>query len=239
MAALSGTQLLKRSRLGDRMVECWQAAVSNAAAADEWIATRLSKIEGVLGWSVIGTAPLGDSSSVPTAPVAATQTIVFESDDPGENDTITVNGVVYTINATPSTTGAYSIDLSTTEATLAQNFTHAINRTGTPGTNYSLYVAGHPDVSASLDTATVTLTARVPGTAGNALTLAASDDGTSVTVGGATFSGGLDANAAVSVGSNFVLDAQGTGVTAGTNPGDLGVELSAAATIQVFVFGRP
>lgn len=237
MAALSGTQLLKRSRLGDRMVEVWQAAVSNTAASDEWIATRLSKLEGVLGWSVIGTAPLGDSSSVPTAPVAATQTVTFIATDPTDADTITVNGVVYTINSTVSTTGAYSVLLDATETTMAANFAAAINRTGTPGTDYSLYVAENPDVSASVASAVVTLTARVPGTVGNALTLAASSTG--ATVGGATFSGGLDANAAVNVGSNFVLDAQGTGVTAGTNPGDLGVELSSAATIQVTVFGRP
>ena len=239
MAALTGTRILKRSRIGDRMVEVWQATVANASAADEWIATALSSIEGVFGHVILGTAPLGDSSSVPTAPVAATQTLTFNATDTTDADTITVNGVVYTINTSVSTTGAYSVLIDATEATQAANFAAAINRTGTPGTTYSLYVAENPDVSASVNSAVVTLTARVPGTVGNALTLAASDDGSSVTVGGATLSGGLDANAAVNVGANFVLNAQGTGVAAGTNLGDLGVELSAAATLQVTVFGKP
>ena len=37
---------------------------------------------------------------------------------------------------------------------------------------------------------------------------------------------------------NFVKNAQGTGVTAGTNQGDLGVEASAAVVIEVTVRGR-
>jgi hypothetical protein len=42
------------------------------------------------------------------------------------------------------------------------------------------------------------------------------------------------------VGVNFVMNAQGTGVTAGTNKGDLGVESSAALTdaLLVTVFGK-
>jgi hypothetical protein len=40
---------------------------------------------------------------------------------------------------------------------------------------------------------------------------------------------------------NFVLNAQGTGVTEGTNPGDLGIENVASGpdVIEVTVIGRP
>lgn len=39
-------------------------------------------------------------------------------------------------------------------------------------------------------------------------------------------------------GVNFVINAQGTGVTAGTNLGDLGIEGTGAATVHVTVIGR-
>ena len=39
-------------------------------------------------------------------------------------------------------------------------------------------------------------------------------------------------------GTNFVLNAQGTGVAAGTNPGDLAVETAAAAVVVVTVKGK-
>jgi hypothetical protein len=93
-------------------------------------------------------------------------------------------------------------------------------------------------VKASHDTVTTTLTARVPGTVGNAYTLAESSTGITA-VGGATFSGGVDP-VADGVGANFVLNAQGTGVAAGTNLGDLGIESSKASTVlEVTVIGRP
>lgn len=40
---------------------------------------------------------------------------------------------------------------------------------------------------------------------------------------------------------SFVKNAQGTGVTAGTNPGDLGIEVEAAGdnALEVTVIGRP
>jgi len=39
-------------------------------------------------------------------------------------------------------------------------------------------------------------------------------------------------------GCSFVRNAQGTGVTAGDNPGDLGIEATGAATVSVTVLGR-
>lgn len=42
------------------------------------------------------------------------------------------------------------------------------------------------------------------------------------------------------VSCNVVLNAQGTGVAAGTNPGDLGIEVpQTGKTVQVTVIGRP
>lgn len=132
----------------------------------------------------------------------------------------------------------YEVLLSGTEATMSQNFVKAINGTGTPGTEYSLGTAPNPVCSASHDTVTTTLTARVPGVVGNALKLAQSSTGITA-VGGATFSGGVDV-VPDALGFNFVLNARGTGVTAGDNRGDLGIECSQASkVVEITVIGRP
>lgn len=227
MAVLSATVKSLEGRklpLGNRYVQVYETTISNAAASDEWIATELSTIEAVLGWGVIGTG---------SAPVAATGTVTFNASDPTDEDTITVDGIVYTIQGGTIADFAYDVNLSTTEATMAANFEKAINNTGTAGTDYSNGVAAHPAVSASRSSAVVTLTARAPGSVGNAITLAASDDGTSVDISGATLSGGLDSAVA-----NFLENAQGTGQTEDSSHGDLGVEVSRACTIQVTVLGR-
>lgn len=38
---------------------------------------------------------------------------------------------------------------------------------------------------------------------------------------------------------NCILNANGTGVTAGTNPGSLGIESAAGATVHVTIIGKP
>lgn len=226
MAALTSTELTLRLPLGNRVVKSFRATSGAAAnAADEYITTGLRKIEAVIGLTVIGTT---------AAPVAATGTVIFSATNPTETETITVNGVVYTINASVATTGAYSVLLNNTEATQASNFAAAINRTGTPGTTYSLYVPENPDVKASVSTATVTLTARVPGVVGNAITLAAA--GGSTTVGAATLAGGADSV----VTGNFIKNALGTGQTADSTMGALGIEFGAPSVLfEVTVLGLP
>lgn len=225
MAALTNSELIKRMPLGDRVLKTFRVTITTAGAADEFIDTGLSHIDAVLGYSPIGTSATG---------TAATGSVIFSATNPTETETITVDGIEYVVNATPATTGAYSIDLSDTENTLAANFKNAINRTGTAGTDYSLYIAAHPTVSASGAAATITITARRPGSAGNAITLAAA--GGSTTVSGATLTGGTDPVCNVS----FVKNAEGTGVTADTDPGALGIECPvASAVIEVTVIGRP
>ncbi len=150
---------------------------------------------------------------------------------------VTLSGATFTGGADEIDTVPYEVLISNTEATMATNFAGAINGTLTPGTEYSLGTAPHPAVSAVAASAVVTLTARVPGTVGNAITLAEASTGiTSVT---SPFTGGLDA-VVDAAGLNFVKNAQGTGVAAGTNNGDLGVEGSSASlVIEVTVIGIP
>ncbi len=224
MAALTVTELVKREPIGDRMLKIFRAT-SNATAgtADEYIVTGLSQIDAVLSW-----VPIGQSA----VPIAASGAVTFSAADPTDQDTITVDGIVYTIENGALT--SYDVDMSTTENTMAANFAAAINRTGTPGTNYSDTIAAHPTVKAVAAANVVTLTARVPGAAGNAITL--TEASTGATVSGATLTGGADA---VSAGV-FRKNARGTGVAEGVNPGALGVEFGAPSVLfEVAVIGRP
>lgn len=225
MAALTATDLALRLPLGNRVVKSFRATSgATANAADEYITTGLRKIDAVLGLVVIGTT---------AAPVAATGTVTFTATDPTDEDTITVDGVIYHIQA--GTLVDYDVALSNTEATLAANFAHAINRDSAQGNSvYSANTAKHPTVSASVSTAVVTLTARVPGVGGNSITLAKSSTG--CTVSGATLTGGADAV----VTGNFIKNALGTGQTADSTMGALGIEFGAPSVLfEVTVLGLP
>lgn len=56
------------------------------------------------------------------------------ADNPSESDTVTINGVVFTFNATPS--GAGSVDIGGSTAASIDNLVAAINDSGTAGTTY-------------------------------------------------------------------------------------------------------
>jgi len=56
------------------------------------------------------------------------------ADNPTEADTVTINGVVFTFNATPS--GAGSVDIGGSTAVSIDNLVAAINDSGTAGTTY-------------------------------------------------------------------------------------------------------
>jgi hypothetical protein len=150
--------------------------------------------------------------SSPDAGDAATQTVGTDGSAPASNDTVTVNGTVYTFkSALTPTDGEVLIVTGDADATLT-NLLHAINASGgTPGTDYQVSGA-HATVSAdtTITSHHATLSARSAGAQGNSLTLAKS--GTHLTVGGATFSGGRDGSTLVTAGK---VEHQGDIVTIG------------------------
>jgi phage tail sheath gpL-like len=225
MAALTTVELIKRLPIGDRFIKTFRAT-SNATAstADEYIKTGLSWIDAVVSWVPIGQSALS---------IAATGTVTFIPTDPTDEDKITVDGIVYTIQA--GALSNYDVALSTTEATMAANFAAAINRNDVQGsTKYASNIAAHPTVKASVSTAVVTLTARVPGAAGNAITLTTNSTG--ATVSGATLTGGADGVAA----GIFRKNASGTVATEGANAGNLGIEFAAPSVLfEITVIGKP
>ncbi len=121
-----------------------------------------------------------------TKPAFATSTLT--GNVPANNETFTLNGKVYTFKTT-LTPAEGEVLLGANETAALLNAKNAINAdSGTNGTDYQVEKA-HPTIKATASNATtVSLSARVAGTAGNLLTTTATGG---VTVTGATLSGGL------------------------------------------------
>lgn len=118
-----------------------------------------------------------------SAGVAAAQTVTFSS--LANNDTVTINGVVYTAK-TSGATGVQQFNLGASDTTAAANLAALINSTNAAGTAPAKILG---IVSATSAAAVVTLTAIEPGAIGNLYTLAISAHGS---VGGAVFASGAD-----------------------------------------------
>lgn len=144
-------------------------------------------------------------NAVAVAAVKATGTVTSNATNVTANDTVTINGKVYTFVAAPTVEG--DVDIGANAAATLDNLGYAINHTGTPDTNYKC-AAVHPTVEATTNTDTVqTLQALTAGVAGNALTLA--KVATTLTVSAATLSGGGDAASTIH-----------TALASATDPGD-------------------
>lgn len=250
MAALTPTYLSLRDPLGDRMVRTFRVTTGTAANATEWLATRFSEIIGVIGFSIKGTTGVEDPVTTPTPAVRASIVATWAG-VAGAGATFTINGVVYTADTAPATSGAepYFFDIEGSAADQAQTMADVINAgNGILGeaqvipavTSFGFGCMPHPDVYAEASGATVTITARVPGAGGNAITLAENQDNLTFAGAATTLAGGTDdMDAGSYFGVNFVLNAQGTSVTAGANNGDLGIECSEASkVIEVTVIGK-
>lgn len=88
-------------------------------------------------------------------------------------ETVTIGGVVYTfrasLNATPT---ANEVLIGTSEVTTAANLAAAINHGPGEGVVYGTPTLPNPNVTATSAAGVVTVTARQPGPAGNAITIA-------------------------------------------------------------------
>jgi hypothetical protein len=124
-----------------------------------------------------------------TAQGAASGTITISTAAPSNNETVTINGRVYTFK-TALTTAADEVLIGGSINNAAANLAAAINDTGVEGTNYGTGTAVNDHVSATVAGGVVTVVARDPGDEGNAITLA--ETGANIAVSGATLSGGSD-----------------------------------------------
>lgn len=184
---------------------------STVAAAGGHIVTGATNVLNILSADANETA-----ADATTARGTATGTITF-NDAGGAGETVTIDGIVYTQDATPAA-DSWEFDVGASATATGAALAAAINRTGTPGTQYAVDIAPHPSVSAADASGVVTLTARVPGAGGNSITLAASDTATSVTLSGTVLSGGAD----YAVGSGVKVRSFPNSQTASTTEDDAG-----------------
>ena len=169
-------------RYGEGVPTTTHETVTTGADIDLPLYSVVSVIAGVLALANVGGVAQGSAS----------QTVTFSSAAPADNDTVTINGRVYTFK-TALSVGPTVIDQVLAGANItaaAANLVAAINGAAGVGTTYSTGTVVNADVSATSSAGVATLVARNPGDEGNALTLAKS--GTNIAVGGATFAGGSD-----------------------------------------------
>lgn len=136
-------------------------------------------------------------------PAAATGAITFSGVGTAA-DTVTIGGVVYTLVAAAD--ADYEVTIGGSAAATAANLAAVINGTD-PNTT-----PAHPDVSASVVGAVVTLTARQPGLVGNSVTTV--ESGTGASFAAATLTGGADQGGVQAIGvlaHAAALGASGTG----------------------------
>lgn len=115
----------------------------------------------------------GDFATTDEANPAST-TITSSGVEVTANDTVTIDGVVYTFKASVTTT-ANEVKMGGTAALTLANLKKAINLSGVGGTDYGSLTVIHPTVEAQALTATVlTVVAKTPGTGGNSLVIAKS-----------------------------------------------------------------
>jgi len=124
------------------------------------------------------------------AGAAATGTLTAGG-QPANDDTVTIGSQVYTWK-TVLTGAADEVFIGGTVALSLENLRRAINADGVAGTNYGTGTVANADVTATDTATTVVATAIIGGTAGNSI--ATTESGATTSWGGATLSGGLDAN---------------------------------------------
>lgn len=108
-------------------------------------------------------------------------TVTFSVAAAANDDTVTVNGVVFTFKTTPDPTKHEEMALGATFSASATNLKNAINDSINPLVSR---------VTATVNAGVVTITADDDGTAGDLITLAKT--GTNIAVSGATLTGGAD-----------------------------------------------
>ena len=130
---------------------------------------------------------------------AASATLTSDATAPSNNDTVTVNGVVYTFK-TALTQAAGEVLIGASASIALDNLKSAVNLTAGSGTTYGSATVIHPTVSATTKTVTTLLfVAKTVGTGGNAYTFA--ENGTHTSVSGATFAGGVNPTSTVTEGA--------------------------------------
>lgn len=152
-----------------------------------------------------------DDTFIEAAFLSAKGTVEFTT-NPTNTQTVTVGKLptgsqVYTFKTVLA--AAFDVLIGADAETSLQNLKAAINQEAGEGTIYGTGTVAHPDAEAfDLAGVVIEIKARVPGTGGNAITLASTVTG--VVLSGATLAGGVD----IPVASEFNFEPIPSGVTA-------------------------
>jgi hypothetical protein len=156
--------------------------------------------------ALIGQTPDGGNAMVgASAPESASQTLTF-SDQPENNETVTIGTKTYTFKTTiTNATANQVLRGADTEASIA-NLAAAINRGAGDGVKYSSATIAHTQVTATSDATTLTVTAINPGQQANSI--AVSDTVADATWGSSTLDGGTNAvlNTSIAAGTANIGD---------------------------------
>jgi hypothetical protein len=182
LTSLSDVRRTKLDPVGDLvLVSCIVASVPTAGDYVPASSLGLDNIFCVISASR-GTAAVG------AAAVAATGTVTF-ADDPVDTATVVIGGITYTFE-TGALDAAFKVLSGADLTAAAENLAAAVNAQSLADTLFDAATFPNPVVSAVAAAGVVTLTARVPGTGGNAITLTTAGDA-DITVSGAVLSGGV------------------------------------------------
>lgn len=124
-----------------------------------------------------------------TPGVMASGTITLSVAVPTAGETVTIAGIEYTF--ADAAAAPYEVTIGATLNDTAANLAAAINAGAGSGTVYGAGTLANEFVTASVASAVVTVTAKVVGTGGNAITLA--ETGDNIAVSGATLANGTAA----------------------------------------------
>ncbi len=162
-----------------------------------------------------GVATIDVSGTLPklmVSGIVAASSVYTTVDNFTNGETVTIDANVYTFQ-TVLTNVAGNVKIGATQAASLVNLQNAINRdgTGAAGTDFAALCVAHPTVTAVAAATTLTVTAIVAGTPGNAIVTSDTSGDASWT--GATLSGGLSRSLldlGLSIGSWVCLGDDGT-----------------------------
>lgn len=139
--------------------------------------------------------PFGRDKYNSATALSADQTITSDGTAPANNDTVTIDGHVYTFKTT-LTGAANEVLIGANAAAALTNLKSAINATSGAGTTYGTGTVAHTAVSATtLTSTTLLVVARTAGAAANAI--ATTETSSHLSWGAATLAGGADASSVV------------------------------------------
>jgi hypothetical protein len=136
--------------------------------------------------------------------IAAAKALTISAITGANTQTVTIGGVTYTFN-TALTNTANNVLIGADATAMGANLAAAINAGAGAGTTYGTGTVANPSVTASASLGVVTVTARTPGSSGNAIAIAETLTNGSWAGGATTLSGG--ANAATAGQMTVFIDA--------------------------------